>query len=164
MQPVSIGVTWVKFGVWTENPEQAKGPEKRLRRAAKRNGMNMVYSSIIQGQEEGGKGGRAQRNPGKPKINECKREVCYPLPSPSAVIVSNASEVASIKTPSIAIIILQLTLPGEFCKFGSFAYPTSRQSSEQSEWNQRQSAHPEWGTGKGSTFNPRTTGRFSIGT
>ena len=96
MQPVSIGVTWVKFGVWTENPEQAKGPEKRARWAVKKNGMNMVYSSIIQGQEEGGKGGRTRRNPGKPKINECKREVCYPLLSPSAVIVSNASEVASI--------------------------------------------------------------------
>jgi hypothetical protein len=99
MRRVSVGVTWVKFGVWTENPEQAKGPEKSVRRAAKTNGMNMVYSSIIQEQEEGGKEGRARRNARKPEINECKREVCYPLLSQSAVIVSNASEVASFKTP-----------------------------------------------------------------
>ena len=68
MRPVSVGVTWVKFGVWTENAEQAKGPEKSVRRAVKKNGMNMVYSSIVQEQEEGG---RARRNSRKPKINEC---------------------------------------------------------------------------------------------
>jgi hypothetical protein len=53
-----------------ENPARTTGLEKRVRRAKKENGINMVYYSIIQGQKEGRKGGRARQNVRKPNINK----------------------------------------------------------------------------------------------
>lgn len=108
-----------------ENPARTTGLEKRVRRAKKKNGINMVYYSIIHGRKEGRKGGRARQHVMKPNINKSKRKFAILLVSPSAVIVSNASEVASPFPPS-AMIILKLTLPREFGKYGSLTYPTKR--------------------------------------
>jgi hypothetical protein len=38
------------------------GLEKRIRSAVEKNGMNMLYSSIIQRQKEEGEGGRTRVN------------------------------------------------------------------------------------------------------
>jgi hypothetical protein len=58
MRPASeekkSAVTWVRVGVWTEKSAQTTGLEKRVRSAVEKNGMNMLYSSIIQRQKEGG--------------------------------------------------------------------------------------------------------------
>ena len=75
----------------------------------------MVHSSVIQGQNGKWERGRVRRNARKPKIKEWRRD---PLLSQSAVSVERLR--GGIDP---AIIVLQLTLSGEFCKFGSFTYP-----------------------------------------
>jgi hypothetical protein len=51
----------VKVGVCTENPARTMGLEKRIRSAVEKNGMNMLYSSIIQ-KTEGGEEGRVRES------------------------------------------------------------------------------------------------------